>query len=107
MTWLAEEKGRSVLLLNEYPAAIAKAARYVPTTRRTETLQLLEAVRRYAARNVKLVARALEAGDAEAVETVERQEILDDTIKRLEGLIASRRGPISPRRARRRRGGHR
>ncbi len=92
MSWLLEVKAENVEGPEELWRATEKAVEYVRTAdgyRRT--LAFLARVRQHGADNLKAVARAFEADDPEAKAVfLERQEIIDAMIGRLEALVASK-----------------
>lgn len=99
MTWLADEKADNVAGREMMWNATAQAAEHVRTAAgRRMTKAFLVELRKFGADNVRSIARAVEANDPEVKDVlVERQEIVNDAIRRLEEVLAV--APISVRTA--------
>ncbi len=97
MSLLEEAKDENVLGREVLWEAIARAAEYVQDAagRRTTTTFLAK-VRKFDEDNVRSIARAVEAGDPDwKAILVERQDIVDDVIRRLEELLAAAPNSVS------------
>lgn len=97
MTWLAEEKADNVMGREMMWNATAQAGEHVRTAAgRRRTKAFLAELRKFGADNVRSIARAVEANDPEVKDLLlERQEIVNDAIRRLEEVLAA--APISVR----------
>lgn len=97
MTWLAKEKADNVMGREEMWNATARAAEHVRTAAgRRMTKAFLAELRKFGADNLGAIARAVEANAPEVKDVLlERQEIVNDAIRRLEEVLAA--APISVR----------